>query len=143
MSQILFDPSLLAIYRKSYFQVKDSNRRLVRFTVKTLKKHPELARKIFAVITAWNPMNQLLSQQANRALNQKLARRLRSSGAVFYRTDGWLGHHCESGFTVEGIRVPEAIQLGREFHQYAILYNDWRGPRFLRCRRGQPFRVKS
>jgi len=142
MNSLRFDSSLLAIYRKSYFQVKDSKGRLVRFTVKTLNRHPDLARKKFAVMTAWNPMNQTLTKKDNLALNRKLEHQLKSRGEVFYQTDGWLGKHYETGFTIEGIQVPAAVQLGREFRQYAILYNDWRGPRFLRCCPGHLFGVK-
>jgi len=139
MRILRFDRSLLAIYQRSHFQVRDQNRRLVSFTVKTLKKHPALSCKVFAVMTAWNPMNQSLTKTANQARNRKLAQQLRQRGAVFYRSDGWLGKHCEEGFTVEGIGVREAVEIAREFEQYAILFNDRRGPRFLRCCPGSLF----
>ncbi len=143
MSALRFDPSLLKIYNKSHFQVRDQNRRLVSFTVKTLKKHPALSFKVFAVMTAWNPMNQTLTKTANRTRNRQLAQLLRQRGAVFYRSDGWLGRHCEEGFTIEGIGVFDAIQIARKFEQYAILYNDRRGPRFLRCCPGSLFDTKK
>lgn len=136
MTPLKLNADLLKIYQKTFFEVKNSSGKRVKFTIRSLHKFPELSQKKFTVITAWNPMNKVLTKKQNRLRNRRLAHRLVQCGHVFYTSQGWFGSHREEGFTVEGISLAHAKQLACKFEQYAIFFNDYRGPRFIRCHRG-------
>ncbi len=127
------DSQLLGIYKKTVFWVKDFNQRLVRFSSRTAARLPFLKKKKFAVLTAWNPMNRVLSLRTNRAYNRRLESDLKKTGYYFYKTTGSWQKHLEESYTVEGISERRAAALGAKYRQYAILYNDHRGVRFIRC----------
>jgi hypothetical protein len=127
------DPKLLAIYRKTSFFVQNLEGKLVRFTALTADKLPFLKKKRFAVITAWNPGARVSPVRLNRERNRRLEKDLKRGGYSFYKTRGvWRGH-SEVSFTVEKISRPKALQLGRKYKQYAILYHGASGVEFLRC----------
>lgn len=129
----VFDEKILETYRKTTFHVKDRSSQLVPFTVKNSLTRPVLKQKQFAVITAFNPMNEIKSESENKRNSGLLEAELKKRPYDFYPTVGSLGDHVEESFTVENIPQEEAVSLGKQFRQYAILYCDRRGPRFIRC----------
>lgn len=129
----IFDSKVLEAYRNTIFCVKDNAGHVVPFTVKTSQQFPVLKSKRFAVITAFNPMNVIKSQAENRQNNQLLEAELKKRLYVYYPSSGSLGDHVEDSFTIENIPQEEATALGKQFAQYAILFNDDNGPRFIRC----------
>jgi|GEM_PF-365930 len=76
-------------------------------------------------VTASNPQSQSLTPAENHARNQHFGQRLKSAGYVFFRalgvphTDLWEPEHS---FLVLGISLDDAVGLGREYGQKAILY---------------------
>ena len=127
------DRKLLAIYKKTSFSVRDLNGRLIRFTSKTAKCFSFFKIKKFAVITAWNSGARVVSKKENRKQNARLRKDLKKSSFPFYKTHGsWRGHSEES-FTVEKISKKKALELGKKYKQYAILYHDTAGVQFLCC----------
>lgn len=128
-----FDSKVLEAYRNTTFCVRDSSGQVVPFTVKTFQQYPALKLKRFAVVTAFNPMNVIKSQAENKQNNQLLEAELKKRSYVHYPTSGSLGDHVEDSFTIEDIPQDEATALGKQFAQYAILFNDENGPRFIRC----------
>ena len=128
-----FENAILEAYEQTTFQVKDGSGKLISFTVKNWQTHPFLKNKRFAIITAFNPMNKVVSAAENQKNNLCLEQVLKEMGLLFYASVGALGDHSEESFTIEGITLSEARALGRRFEQYAILYCDQNGPYFSRC----------
>lgn len=123
-----------ALYRQTIFQVKDFSGNLVCFTANSAEQYPFLKKKKFAVVTAFNPMNRKTSLAENMKSNALLEADLIREGYLFYATDGALDGHLEKSFTIEGISETQAVEIGLKYRQHAILYNDDRGVRFVRCR---------
>jgi len=121
------------LYRRIFFQVKDPAGKLIRFTALTAEQHPFLKQKRFAIITAFNPMNQTVSNEENREQNERLEADLSANGYVFYTTVGELDGHAEKSFTIENISQTQAVEIGVKYRQHSILYNDAEGVRFVRC----------
>jgi len=127
------DAAWLDLYKRTFFQVKDSDGKLIRFTALTADQYPFLKQKKFAIITAFNPMNQTVSPEENRIQNERLAADLAAGGYVFYPTVGELDGHVEGSFTIENISQTQAVEIGVKYRQHSILYNDAKGVRFVRC----------
>lgn len=106
---------------------------LVRFTALTEDQYPFLKQKQFAIITAFNPMNRVISERENLTQNSLLEKDLAERGFCFYSTRGELDGHFEASFTVENISQAQAIEFGVKYRQHSILYNDAQGVRFVRC----------
>ncbi len=121
------------LYRRTFFQVKGPDGKLVRFTALTADQYPFLKQKQFAIITAFNPMNRIVSERENLAQNVFLEKDLATRGFYFYATRGELDGHFEDSFTVENISQAQAVEIGVKYHQHSILYNDAQGVRFVRC----------
>ncbi len=124
---------ILELYRKTEFMVKDNHGTPVAFRVGDTPPNPVLMQKRFAIVTAWNPNNVVSSEEDNRRGNRTLEVLLRLSDFKFYPSVGRLGDHAEEGFTIEDIPEKEAVEFGKRFGQYAILFNDEKGPRFVFC----------
>lgn len=122
-----------AVYRNTYFQVKDPIGNLVRFTALATDQYPFLKEKQFAIITAFNPMNRAVSDVENQRQNKLLEADLTKGGHAFYSTVGELDGHAEESFTVENISQAQAVEFGVRYRQHSILYNDAEGVRFVRC----------
>ena len=77
----------------------------------------------FAVITAWNPEDQIQSKVTNDLLDQQLTRKLESFASHKVRADGCSPDfkHRELGWAV-GIPKEQAVEIGREFGQVAIFW---------------------
>ena len=122
---------ILTIYHKTQFMFHDEHDQPVYFHVGDTPIAPALKKKQFAIITAWNPLNKTLTLEENRLSNNELQQLLTNHGYTYYPSTGTIGDHTEESYTIENISEEEAIQLGRKFDQYAILYNDPTGPRFI------------
>lgn len=127
------DRELWDAYRRTTYCVHDDAGTPVFFTLKDPDLKSRVPRKRFAVITAWNPMNQPRSKEENRGRNAELERVLKKTGWKFYPTAGATEDHCEESFTIEGIGREEALALGRDFGQHAILYSENAEPRVYEC----------
>lgn len=121
------------IYSETSFMARDADGAEITFTKKG--GVPLLIKdKQFAVITAWNPDNNQLTVEENKARNGLLENDLKKTKYVFYPslgtgTDG----HSEGSFTIEEISLTEAVEFGHKYGQHAIAYNDARGFVFERC----------
>ncbi|MEY8674421.1 DUF3293 domain-containing protein [Francisella philomiragia] len=78
----------------------------------------------FAIITAYNPFNQLLEDQENLARNQILRNQLEKSYSWVYEINGFdkSSKHKENGFMFDAKSLDEACNLGEKFSQDAIYY---------------------
>lgn len=121
------------IYNETSFMVKDISGTEITFThdiglpssIKNIK---------FAIITAWNPDNKIISDSENRIRNQSLEGDLEKLSYVYYPSSGTgTDGHSEASFTIEGISAEQAVALGTKYGQYAIVYNDSEGFVFKRC----------
>lgn len=130
---MIADDNLIEIYRRTTYSVKDANGSLIDFVPAEDAKLPILLKKRFAIITAFNPMNQIQSPAVNEIAHECLRKELIKRPYEFYESMGRLEDHKELSFTVEGVSESEAISLAREFSQHAILYNDEQGIRFPLC----------
>lgn len=81
--------------------------------------------RTWGFITAWNPMSKLLPEPENHARNLALQDRLRT-----YRLHEGEGRDPagewapERSFLVLGIPYAEALEIGREFGQRAIVFGE-------------------
>ncbi len=100
--------------------------------VKDTNQLPELLRREFAVLTAYNPRSMLLPRRVNDGRHQVL-RDLLILGC--YRVEHCVGYDeepegmwREPAWLVHGIAREESVSFGRTFRQNTILY----------CRNGRP-----
>lgn len=102
------------------------------FTLKVGQPSPELtvlmkrfSRSTAAFITAWNPMGQALSEEANRARNRALQQVLTQRSLPHWPGVGsgasgdWPG---EESFLVLGLDLEAARRLGRDHEQNALVW---------------------
>ena len=76
-------------------------------------------------ITAWNPKSTPLTQQQNKANNQILEQELDQRGYSYFKGQGEADEGnwpAEESFLVLGTPKKNAIALGKQFEQHAILY---------------------
>lgn len=128
-----FDPGIYDLYERTTYSIRGVDGREIFFTVREALETPGLKGRLFAVLTAWNPMNKKLALEENRRRNEELLRELRCTPYVFYPSRGALGHHFEESFTVEDMPESEALRLGSLFEQYAVVVADAEGCRLIRC----------
>ena len=87
----------------------------------------ELNVKFAAFITAFNPYSQELSLKENRLRNKKLEGKIQSLDLYYIKGDGRCGDSDEVGeesFLVFGLSKIQAINLGKESQQNAIVVCD-------------------
>ena len=87
----------------------------------------ELNVKFAAFITAFNPYSQELSLKKNRLRNKKLEGKIQSLDLYYIKGDGRCGDSSEVGeesFLVFGLSKKQAINLGKESQQNAIVVCD-------------------
>ncbi len=84
------------------------------------KKYPQQ----FAIITAYNPMNQLLSDYQNNVRNKILEEELKQKYDWVYQINGFdeTTDHKEKGFMFDCSSLYEACKLGEKYSQDAIYY---------------------
>jgi len=129
----LFDPGIYDLYERTTYSVRGRDGLEIFFTIRDALNVPGIKGLVFAIITAWNPMNEKLGLDENRRRNEELQRHLRRTDYVFYPSRGVLGDHCEESFTVENMPESEALRLGSLFEQYAVVVQDAVGCRLIRC----------
>ncbi len=80
--------------------------------------------RAFAVVTAHNPRSEKLSDEENERRHEKLEKVLRERNAVFGLSVGESpdGAWREEGVIVYDVALEEALELGRQFEQHAVLY---------------------
>lgn len=130
------DPStenLLGAYSVADYTVFFQGLRL-RFHVGDIA--PESLPRPMALITAWNPFREKLSHEMNQAANGALLNDIKELGLEHWGAlaEDHLGEHREVGFAVHPISEQEAIHLGAQHGQLAIVYLDEKGVRLLQCR---------
>jgi hypothetical protein len=84
----------------------------------------------WAYVTAWNPGSRLARSDQNTFAQDELLRLVRDRGFVLYEglgipdLEGWAP---ERSTWIAGIGRREAIELGRQFGQNAIVIGSWGG----------------
>ncbi|MGH8274855.1 MAG: DUF3293 domain-containing protein [Gammaproteobacteria bacterium] len=88
-----------------------------------------------AILTAWNPAQDLPGGEANERANARLAAEIERHGFTHYPALGRSedGSHAEASFAVPGISRASARALGSRFSQAAIFYWDGVEARVLSC----------
>ena len=78
----------------------------------------------FAVITACNPLGEILGEEADSAATVRLRKTISRLGLKRHRVTGVSADlkHREPGFAVWGCDLMAALQLGREFAQNAVYW---------------------
>jgi len=127
------ETELWEAYHRTTYCVRDDAGAPIYFRLIDPESRALIPKKNFAIITAWNPMNQPCSGSENDIRHQKLEALLAARPWKFYETSGATEDHCEKGFTIEGVTEEEALEIGRAFNQHAILYSDSGNTRILKC----------
>jgi len=94
-------------------------------TVFLLKKPaPDTWQDTFAVITACNPLGQLVDEAANRSATVCLRKAISRLGLNRHRVTGVSADmkHREASFALWGCGLAAALDLGRQFNQDAIFW---------------------
>ena len=92
----------------------------------------------FAVITAHNPKDQLLDENENRRLLEKLEESLLDSDKSFFPVTGSSpdGRHQEAGFGIS-CTLREALCIGMGFNQNAIYWIERENLQVIECSSGK------
>jgi len=118
------------IYLHNVYEVTLSETSTFSFSLQKLYYH-QIFERAFAIITASNPKNMLLSDDENLQRNQQLYKDLNSYETLQAR--GCYQDHCEMGYLVFEIDLDVAIALGRKHDQYAIFYSDGSCLKYVEC----------
>ena len=95
--------------------------------------------RAFTLVTAQNPQSTPLAEEENRERNERLERWLLEKGydygpSLGKSTDGsWE----EAGFTVFDLSVEDALKLGQQFGQHAIVYGQGEQVALAWCESGR------
>lgn len=127
--QTVIDPAVLNAYFTAHFKVFGN----IPFTLK-VGEHSRTLRRLFtagspsaAYITAFNPRGEPLNESVNLDRHDSLVQYLKDEGLIFLEGEGidvtgdWKG---EPSVLILGIKREDAIQLGRECDQNAIVWID-------------------
>ncbi|MFO7177133.1 MAG: DUF3293 domain-containing protein [Pseudomonadota bacterium] len=124
------DPTLLRSYFATVYEFPTENG-IVRASldgelVKDVSTLPEILRRDFALLTAYNPRSMLLPRRVNESRHQVLRDLLVFGG---YRVEHCIGYDedpdgvwREPAWLVHGISREESIHIGRTFRQNTIVY---------------------
>jgi Protein of unknown function (DUF3293) len=94
----------------------------------TLTKEPTqtnlFSNKPYSIITAHNPYSQKLSKEENEQRHEQLKTILQERGLEHHPSTGQSpdGLWCEEGFIIFDISLEDALNIGRQFEQHAIIY---------------------
>ena len=95
--------------------------------------------RAFTLVTAQNPQSTPLSDEENRERNERLEQHLLEKGydygpSLGKSTDGsWE----EEGFTVFDLSLGDALELGQQFGQHAIVYGEVKRVALAWCEDGR------
>lgn len=118
-------------YRKAiYIVIEGKEKRIFRIgdvsaAVDEILKNKQAAR--FAFITAYNPRSKEMTQTENETRQKELEQSLRAAGHEFLHGCGTSENGTwkpEKSVFVFDISKPEAVKIGREFGQNAIVYGE-------------------
>ncbi len=143
----MIDPALAEAYRRTAYLIDAGP---ARFEIRHGRHHPGwdafISREApgltdWAMITAWNPRSERPADEAqNREAHARLERALRAAGARVFSGEGrgddgtW---PAEPTWTAVGLSREEALRLGRDFGQHAIVVGHVGGPaRIVLCEDG-------
>lgn len=124
-----------AIYDKTHFRITH-NGDISDFSIDTLPSSVPFNQN-FAILTAWNPNNQPLSLEENTVRNEQLFETLLESGYLFDEALGYLEEHSEESYCIYGISFEEAIELAKQYDQYAIFYRSSNSVGYYECASGE------
>ena len=121
-------PDLETLYRNTTFRVEAPNGHL---DIRIGDKHPRIDSVLsehnateWAYITAWNPGSRPTSTEQNALAQEKLIKIVQDRGFRFYLGDGipdQEGWAPERSVWIAGISREEAVEIGRQFGQNAIV----------------------
>ena len=110
------------IYYKNYYEIDDD----FIFNLKDFDKYKSnfLFTRNFAIITAFNPQNELLSCIENQDRHILLRKDIEKLELQYLYARGFLDEHSEDGYLIYDINFQEAINLALKYEQFAIFYNN-------------------
>lgn len=123
---------LVDVYKRNKFLIKNNTEDIWFSIEEQIDK--KYFKTPFAIITAWNPMNESFSKDANIWLNNKLEERLKELKYAYEKSVGECDGHSEESFIIYRISRRDALKLGLEFKQYSIFYNDTCSLEFIECK---------
>jgi len=126
--------TLEEIYFKNTYEVVLFSDQLLLFSLENLIDNHFFDRS-FAIITASNPRNTLLSNRENERQNALLYSELNSNNVLHAR--GCYEEHCEDGYLIFNTTLPDALLLGRKYEQVSIFYNDSKKLMYVDCKSGK------
>ena len=88
-----------------------------------------------AIVTAYNPGHERPGAAANRAANEQLRAEIERRGWVWYPALGYSPErdHAEPSFAILDVGEDDAVEIGRQFGQTAVLVWDGRRARVVWC----------
>ena len=131
MSKEITKEEIVEIYKRNRFTIAYNNVE-VTFTINDLA-YTNIYKFSFAIITAENPMNKIYPNDINKKHNNLLEIKLKDLNYKYEKCIGGEGAHCENSFIIYEIQKDEAINLGLEFKQYSIFYNDKSFLTYIEC----------
>lgn len=120
------------IYDNTHFRISH-NTEEIDFTIDTLPAYAPFDVP-FAILTAWNPNNQPLSLEKNTIRNKQLFEKLLEYGYPFDEALGYLDEHSEESYCIYDITFEKAIELAKDFEQYAIFYSSSNRVGYYECK---------
>lgn len=132
---LCYTQDMKEIYDLTHFKITH-NGDVNDFTIDTLPSSTPFDQS-FAILTAWNPNNQPLSLKENTRRNEHLFETLLESGYLFDEALGYLDEHSEESYCIYGIGFKEAIDLAKQYDQYAIFYRSSNSVGYYECARGE------
>ena len=92
------------------------------------KKNPKIDSQIqdtkgWALLTAFNPLPEILIEKVNKKRNKLLKNDLINLNLSFYDAYSTLENWKEKGFLIKNLTLSEACELGKKYGQAAIIYS--------------------
>lgn len=122
----------LPIYEHTKFLI-NSNDGSAWFSFQFLPKESHYLARPFAIISAENPFMGSPDETLNEASNEIMRNTLKDLGYEFYQSIGELSDHAENSFIIYNIDKNKAIELGQEFQQESIVFNNGESICILKC----------
>jgi hypothetical protein len=107
-------------YTRAIYKTKD-----LAFTLTDKPNHTLLFNnRPYAIVTAHNPYSQKLSKEENEQRHEGLKVILQERGLEHSPSTGQSpdGSWCEEGFIIFDISLEDALAIGKQFEQHAIVY---------------------
>lgn len=114
---------LLEIYKHTKFLI-NTYEDMAWFSFRFLPKDKKFLSRPFAIISAENQNMKQQDDESNEINNTKLKVLLQKSGLEFYTSVGELDGYFEKCFIVFNIELQASLNIGQEFNQSSIVYNN-------------------